>query len=87
MDESRIVSFKEKLDRFYTWPSLYVFKFIVPAGKEDQLVHFFPNHKPTKKESKNGKYISITIPMMMPSSAAVVEVYERISVVEGVIAL
>lgn len=87
LDREWAESFKEKLDQHYSWPSLYIFKFIVPAGSETELKQLFPLHTATEKQSKNGNYISITLQMMMPSSDAVVEVYQQAAKVDGVIAL
>lgn len=87
MDREWMQSFREKLDQHYAWPSLYVFKFIVPAGQEEAVKKLFPNHIPSEKHSRRGKYISITVQMMMPSSEAVISVYEQASVIEGLIAL
>jgi uncharacterized protein len=80
-------SFREKLDQHYAWPSLYMFKFIVPAGKEEEVKMLFPNHITTEKPSKNGNYISVTVQMMMPSSESVIKVYATASNIEGLIAL
>ncbi len=44
-------------------------------------------HTPTDKASAKGNYISVTFQMMMPSSDAVIEVYERVSTIKGLIAL
>jgi uncharacterized protein len=87
MDKTWINGFREKLDQHYAWPSLYVFKFIVPTGKEDQVKKLFPQHTTTEKLSKQGNYISVTIQMMMPSSDAVIGIYEQASAIEGLIAL
>jgi hypothetical protein len=87
MDEGRIKEFSEKLDKFYAWPALYTFKFIVKAGKEKELRNLFPLHTDTSRPSKNGNYTSITFQMMMPSAAAVIEVYKKAAVIEGIIAL
>lgn len=87
MDQNWQNSFKEKLDQHHAWPSLYVFKFIVPAGKEQEVKKLFPLHEATERASKNGNYTSITVQMMMPSSDAVVEVYIKASKIEGLIAL
>ena len=87
MDENWLSSFKEKLDGHYAWPSLYTFKFIVPKGKEEAVRELFPMHKPSERSSKNGNYISFTIQMMMPSTEAVIAVYESASSIEGIIAL
>lgn len=87
MDKQWIISFREKLDRHYAWPSLYMFKFIVPTGKENDVKKLFPLHDTTEKLSKQGNYTSITIQMMMPSSDAVIAIYEQASDIEGLIAL
>lgn len=87
MDQEWMKSFREKLDQHYAWPSLYVFKFIVPAGQEDAVKKLFPKHIASEKHSKKGKYTSVTVQMMMPSSEAVVSVYEQASVIDGLIAL
>lgn len=87
LDDQWIKAFSEKLDSFYAWPSLYTFKFIVPAGREQEVTNLFPNHTNTLKSSGTGKYTSITFQMMMPSADAVVDIYKRAASVEGIIAL
>lgn len=87
MDAAWLANFREKLDTHYAWPALYTFKFIVPSGKEKEVKDLFPNHTTTEKLSKNGKYTSITINMMMPSSGAVIDVYKAAAVIEGIVAL
>ena len=80
-------TFKEKLDQHYAWPALYVFKFIVPKGKEAEVKNLFPLHETSERASKNGNYTSLTIQMMMPSSESVIEVYQLAGKIEGLIAL
>lgn len=87
MDANWLANFREKLESHYAWPALYTFKFIVPNGKEEEVKNLFPNHTTSEKLSKNGKYTSITINMMMPSSNAVIDVYQAASVIEGLLAL
>ena len=87
MDPPWIESFREKLDQHHSWPTLYMFKFIVPKGKEEEVRNLFPLHTPSEKESKNGNYISLTLQMMMPSSEAVISVYQKVAAIEGIIAL
>lgn len=87
MDEAWIKDFAEKLDKFYAWPALYTFKFIVKSGKEQELRDLFPLHVDTSRASKNGNYTSITFQMMMPNSQSVIEVYKKASAIEGIIAL
>lgn len=87
MDQNWIDNFRKKLEEHYSWPSLYMFKFIVPSGKEDELKNLFPNHIFTGKNSTQGKYISLTMQIMASSSDSVIEVYQKAAAVEGLIAL
>jgi putative lipoic acid-binding regulatory protein len=87
MEPNWIDSFREKLDQHYAWPALYVFKFIVPAGKEGEVKELFPLHAAMEKSSKQGNYKSVTVEMMMPSAEAVLEIYIRASKIEGIVAL
>jgi uncharacterized protein len=87
MDEDWINSFREKLDEHYAWPALYIYKFIVPIGKEDLVKQLFPLTLATEKLSKQGNYISVTIQKMMYSSDAVIEVYIKAAEIDGIIAL
>ncbi|MBW3467665.1 DUF493 domain-containing protein [Arthrospiribacter ruber] len=80
-------AFKEKLDAMTSFPSLYMFKFIVQNGKEAEVGSLLPNNKMELKESSKGKYVSVTIKAMMSSSEAILEVYDKASKIEGVIAL
>jgi uncharacterized protein len=87
MDEGWIESFRQKLDQHHAWPALYIFKFIVPQGKEGEVKALFPHHTTTERASSQGKYTSVTIQMMMPSSDAVIDIYIKASAIEGLIAL
>jgi len=87
MEPSWAASLREKLDKHYAWPALYIFKFIVPRGKEEEVRKLFPRHTTTEKPSKNGNYTSLTTQMMMPSSDSVIEIYLKASVIEGLIAI
>ena len=87
MDEKWFQEFKEKLDSYYTWPARYTFKFIVPSGKEDEVRALFPMYLATARESSRGRYTSLTFDMDMSSSDAVIAVYQKAAVVEGLIAL
>jgi putative lipoic acid-binding regulatory protein len=78
---------KELLDKEYTWPADYMFKFIVPINKEAEVRALFPNHNPTTRASKLGNYISLTLTYRAESSDIVLAIYEKASQIEGLIAL
>lgn len=87
LTDDRVAAFKEKLDAAYVWPALYMFKFIVPHEQVTQVKSLFPNHFSTERSSQTGKYISVTVNMMMPSSEAVIGIYQKVRHIEGIIAL
>jgi uncharacterized protein len=87
MDQEWVDNFRTKLEQHYSWPALYIFKFIVPSGKQEELKNLFPNHTFTEKNSTQGKYVSVTMQIMAPSSDAVIDVYQRAAGIEGLIAL
>ncbi|MEX2567268.1 MAG: DUF493 family protein [Cyclobacteriaceae bacterium] len=80
-------SFKEKLEAQTSYPTLYMFKFIVPRGKEKEIAALLPNNEMKIKTSSQGNYISATIKAMMPSSDAIIEIYEKAFKIEDVISL
>lgn len=80
-------SFKEKLESSGEFPMLYMFKFIVPKGKESEVRALFPKNEISLKPSSGGKYISTTIRAMMDSADQILNLYEQASEIEGVISL
>ena len=80
-------SFKEKLENEYEWPSLYMFKFIVPREQEGEVVDLFPKIEVSTKESSGGKYVSVTARFMANSSESIIDVYEKAQHIPGLIAL
>lgn len=74
------------------WPSEYLYKFIVTTDKEKvkQIEDLFDNLGAVieKKESKNGKYTSVSINVSMKNPEAVIDKYQEVAEkVEGVISL
>lgn len=80
-------AFKEKLESAGQFPMLYMFKFIVPTGKETEVGVLFPKNEMSLKPSSGGKYVSTTIKAMMDSADQIIEIYEKASEIEGVISL
>ena len=80
-------NFQKVLDETIKWPSVYVFKFIVPRAGLDDLSALFPDTQPVLRDSKNGKYVGFTIEREMSSSAAVMEIYRRAALIPGIMSL
>ncbi len=86
-DKKNLENFKEKLDSQHVWPSLYMFKFIVPKGTEHEIISLFPRNELTSKSSKEGNYTSLTAKVMIGSSDEVIRIYQEANKIEGIIAL
>jgi len=83
---------KLQLSETTSWPSEYLYKFIVISDKTKirQIEDIFDNTGAVinTKESKNGKYTSVSINVIMKDPDAVIEIYVEVtSNVEGVISL
>lgn len=82
-----VKAFKEKLDQEHKWPTDYMFKFVVPAAKENEVEEEFPSEDLQKRLSKAGNYIAFTFKKLINNSDEVVEIYQRARKIEGLIAL
>lgn len=87
-DFSRI---KKALDQYHSWPSVYMFKFIVPADNEKvaqiQALFNTKTAQITTRPSKKGTYLSLTAREVMVSADQVMKKYKQAAEIEGVIAL
>ncbi|MFW6248456.1 MAG: DUF493 family protein [Bacteroidota bacterium] len=83
-------SLKSKLLQIKSWPILYMFKFIVPVSHKNVArveSLFSENAVISRKESRNGKYISITAKQYMDDPQQIVDVYVKASNINSIIAL
>lgn len=82
---------KEELTNSTIWPSEYLFKFIVPTHKDKILTieDSFDNMGAVIKTnpSKNGKYTSVSVNVTMKSAQSVIDKYQELAVIEGIISL
>lgn len=81
------VSFQQKLDNVHEWPSLYMFKFLVPKGNEHKIFSLFPKNELSTRHSSKGNYVSVTAKVMMGSSEDVIAIYKEAHKVEGILSL
>ena len=92
----------DKTDEFYgrlreellansTWPSDYLYKFIVPTDKEKitEINKIFDNTGAVieSKQSRKGKYTSLSITVNLKNPDEVIEKYKEVGKVKGVISL
>ena len=82
---------REQLEQDTTWPSPYLYKFIVPADLEKlaeiEAIFDGSDAQIQTRDSSKGTYTSISIKVTMGSADAVIEKYLEVSKVEGVISL
>ncbi len=81
---------RKKLEETHKWPTVYMFKFIIPAENKKiaQVRAMFEETADISlKESKKGNYISITVKELMFKPENILHVYQRSARIEGLIAL
>ncbi len=82
---------KDELLRTSSWPSDYLYKFIVPtdAEKIKAIQGIFDNTGAVieSKKSSKGKYTSLSVTVHLEDPEAVVKYYKEVAKVEGVISL
>jgi hypothetical protein len=78
---------KARLDEVHTWPSLYLFKFIVPIAKKDELLAILPMGLLEQKLSRTGKYIALSLKVMVKNTEEIIALYQRAETIEGIVSL
>jgi putative lipoic acid-binding regulatory protein len=93
MDKKAAFYKKLKIDLEETtkFPTKYLYKFIVPSDEEKiQQVETTFDHMGaviTKKSSKTGKFISISILVKMNDADEVIKKYKEVEIIDGIISL
>lgn len=89
--EEFYTSLKEKLNEIHNFPEDYLFKFIIPNHQEKlaDIYRIFDELKTTisHKNSRNEKYISLSINAFVMDANQVVDIYKKVSQLEDVIML
>ncbi len=82
---------KLSLEETTSFPTNYMFKFIIPTDKDkfNQIDNMFNKLGAVirSKTSKNEKFTSLTILVDMSSPDEIIEKYKEVGAVEGVISL
>ena len=84
-------SLKEKLESETSWPSIYLFKFIVKSSSKslEEVIAVFNDveDRIELKPSKSGTYTSISVKILMQSPDSVIQKYKCVGEIDGVISL
>jgi putative lipoic acid-binding regulatory protein len=93
--EKEIAAFYERLqvelDKSNSWPAEYLFKFIVPSveGNVKKVQDAFDCMGAVIKttQSKTGKFTSVSVDVTMKNSQEIIEKYQELSTIEGIVSL
>ena len=89
--EDFYASLKEKLEATHDFPQDYLFKFIITneESKQTEIYRVFDNVKYTlsNKDSKNGKYTSLTMNAFVLDADQVISIYKEVGKISGVMML
>ena len=89
--EDFYVRLKSELEESTTWPAVYLYKFIVPTSATNiNLVENTFNNMGAviqTHSSKTGKYTSVSVSVTMKNPESVIEKYQELSTIEGIISL
>ena len=84
-------SLKDKLEATHDFPEDYLFKFIITnqESKHTEIYRVFDDIKFTlnTRESKNGKYTSISMNAFVMDADQVIRIYRAVGQIQGVIML
>lgn len=82
---------KIQLEEGFEWPSIYMFKFIIAADNEKlaKVESLFTSNEALieVKESRTGKFLSITAKELMINPDSVIDRYLEAEEIEGLISL
>jgi len=90
MTEKDLEKFKTKLVETTSFPTVYMYKFIVRADNRSiALVEnlFDENAEVHTKQSEKGNYISITCKQVSTSVDEIINLYRKASTIEGIVFL
>lgn len=90
MEKDPYAELREKLENDFSWPSVYLFKFIIPADNKKLAktqTLFGPEAEINIKTSNKGNYISVSARELMLSVDEVIEKYQEASKIKGLMAL
>jgi hypothetical protein len=87
MDNQQFQKFRDLLDQSYQWPDYYEFKFILKVDERLEAINKLQGFTITETPSKKGNYISINARKLMKSTQEVLDVYQVMSTIKGIMSL
>ncbi len=80
-------SFKDLLDLSYQWPDYYEFKFIIKNESKSLVLEKLAGFTVVETPSKKGTYICVSARKLMGSTQEVIEIYEAMGKIPGIMNL
>lgn len=84
--DKKFEKLKEQLE-LQEWPNVYLFKFITVQENVSKILPLFKDGEVSTKRSSKGKYISVSVKMMMFSADQIIEKYRSVAPIKGIISL
>ena len=82
---------KEELSNSTLWPSEYLYKFIMPSDSHNiaKVEAEFNDMGAviSTQQSKTGKFTSVSVDVTMKNSQEIIEKYQELSTIEGIVSL
>jgi uncharacterized protein len=85
--DDRWGAFRSKLNCAHAWPCDYTLKCIITPARLDEVRAVLEGRELTLRDSSGGKYHAVTTVFPATSADEVIDLYQRLSVIEGIILL
>lgn len=86
-EADRLVKLKLVMDETVTFPTEYLFKFIVPVSEVHHVLLILKGLDIDERASANGRFISVSGKGIFQNSDEIIIIYKRASVIQGIISL
>ncbi len=80
-------SLRKILDQTQTYPTEFMYKFIIPSDQVDTFKTIFKNEEINFKFSKKGNFMSCTFEKKVQSTDDIIQGYKDASSIKGLLAL
>ena len=87
IEADRLFKLKLVMDETVTFPTEYLFKFIVPAIEVHSVLLILSGMDIDERASSNGKYISVSAKKIFSNSDEIISIYKKASLIKGIISL
>lgn len=87
MNVEKFAKLLDLLKDQHSWPGYYTYKFILKSEMVSQILVIFPDEEVTQRQSEKGNYVSISVKKFFNTPEEVIEYYEKVSLINGVMVL